>query len=671
MRNFLSILVILLISISSYGSHLAGAEIIYKCVGNNQYEVTLKIVRDCLGAPVLNSYMLDAKDPNCGSARRFQVTLQSTQKIDLFCSSLQTTCEDSTSIYAGYEEYVYTGTTNIPNCPNVVFSYRGCCRNSAISNLSPGRSNLMYIEAMVDNWNSPLCTELPDVTGPLIVYACPNTSFTYTPIINSTDSLRFMITETRSDVNVWNSYLLPSSIFNPFGTVNFNCDSITGVLTGITGNIGFYVFTMKIEQYRSGILIGYYYRDIQVAVFGTQYCNGNSKPILSTLNQDISICLDDTITGEVRGYDLDSDSLIFEIIQLPQGMNIIIDSSIPDSPILLYEWNPTGGTGNHKLIIKINDNACPLPLSSFLTINIFVSYIEPREFTIYDVYCYGDSNGAAYMDVTGDINLSYLWLLDSIDDDHIIDLHPGEYIVQTTDGICLNLDTVTISEPDSIRTWIIGDTCVNEGDTVALDVLSSDSIVVINWMPTDSILDSTTIFYVEVINHLGCISTDSIIVKVIPLPIDTPVIDTPPVGSEDPLPYPGDTIVIPIPIDTSPSIDTFVILPNDTIYTDTPIIIPPVPEEKDNVIFIPNMFSPNSDGINDIFYIYGDNIYQIRISVYNRWGEMLFETTDQSIGWDGYYKGARVMQGVYVYYVRGFFTDGEKIHKSGSVTVIN
>ncbi len=66
-------------------------------------------------------------------------------------------------------------------------------------------------------------------------------------------------------------------------------------------------------------------------------------------------------------------------------------------------------------------------------------------------------------------------------------------------------------------------------------------------------------------------------------------------------------------------------------------------------LFVPNTFTPNGDGINDVFMPVGKSIASIHLVVHNRWGELLFETDDASVGWDGMYRGEPVKNDVYVW----------------------
>jgi gliding motility-associated-like protein len=92
----------------------------------------------------------------------------------------------------------------------------------------------------------------------------------------------------------------------------------------------------------------------------------------------------------------------------------------------------------------------------------------------------------------------------------------------------------------------------------------------------------------------------------------------------------------------------------------------------DKNIFIPSAFSPNGDGNNDVFQIYGNCIASMKISIFNRWGELVFESNDINQGWDGVYKGAAQI-GVYTYTLSVEFKDGRKDNRNerrGSITLV-
>lgn len=87
-------------------------------------------------------------------------------------------------------------------------------------------------------------------------------------------------------------------------------------------------------------------------------------------------------------------------------------------------------------------------------------------------------------------------------------------------------------------------------------------------------------------------------------------------------------------------------------------------------IFIPNTFTPNSDGENDELWVRGSNITDLEFSIFNRWGELVFKTSDQRIGWDGKYKGNLAEPAVYVYHLRARCGDGQEYFTKGNITLL-
>ena len=91
---------------------------------------------------------------------------------------------------------------------------------------------------------------------------------------------------------------------------------------------------------------------------------------------------------------------------------------------------------------------------------------------------------------------------------------------------------------------------------------------------------------------------------------------------------------------------------------------------KESDVFVPNTFTPNGDGNNDVLYVRGYLIHELYFAVYNRWGELVFETRDKNKGWDGRYKGRDADVGVFGYYLRAKCPNGKEIFKKGKVTLI-
>lgn len=90
-----------------------------------------------------------------------------------------------------------------------------------------------------------------------------------------------------------------------------------------------------------------------------------------------------------------------------------------------------------------------------------------------------------------------------------------------------------------------------------------------------------------------------------------------------------------------------------------------------NDVLMPNAFTPNKDGINDVFHVLALDNYELSsFNIYTRWGQKIFSTTNATIGWDGTAKGQPQATGLYVYYLEMKSKAGKKITRKGTVLLI-
>ena len=87
-------------------------------------------------------------------------------------------------------------------------------------------------------------------------------------------------------------------------------------------------------------------------------------------------------------------------------------------------------------------------------------------------------------------------------------------------------------------------------------------------------------------------------------------------------------------------------------------------------VYVPNAFTPNADNENDVLYIRSTIVEEATLRIFNRWGEMVFETNDLSIGWDGTWRGQAIAPDVYDYYLQGYCIGGEQFFIQGNITLI-
>ena len=92
--------------------------------------------------------------------------------------------------------------------------------------------------------------------------------------------------------------------------------------------------------------------------------------------------------------------------------------------------------------------------------------------------------------------------------------------------------------------------------------------------------------------------------------------------------------------------------------------------EEAEFMYVPNAFTPNGDGNNDLFLVYSQDIQKVNVKIFNRWGELVFESLNQFHGWDGTYKGTQSPEGLYTYTVQATRLDNTKAEKNGSIMLI-
>jgi gliding motility-associated-like protein len=86
--------------------------------------------------------------------------------------------------------------------------------------------------------------------------------------------------------------------------------------------------------------------------------------------------------------------------------------------------------------------------------------------------------------------------------------------------------------------------------------------------------------------------------------------------------------------------------------------------------FAPNTFTPNGDGINDVFVVNMFTVISYKIQIFNRYGVPLFISNDLNNHWDGTFNGEQLPVGTYYYIINAIDLNGESIQKSGSITIV-
>jgi gliding motility-associated-like protein len=279
----------------------------------------------------------------------------------------------------------------------------------------------------------------------------------------------------------------------------------------------------------------------------------------------------------------------------------------------------------------------------------------------------------------GNVGCTYLWNTGSSASTQNLGISvSGVYSVIVTNIYgCKGFDTINVVFTSFLPVNLGNDTTICIGESVVLDAGISGAIYLWNTNATSQSINVTNAgSYWVAVNSNGCIGSDTIVVNTVPKPTISLGNDT--------IMCPGDLIILTPGSGftqylwsdgaTSNSINVnipgnySVTVSNGACFVSDEIII----EECGSEIWIPNVFTPNGDGINETFYPVCFNIDKISMLIFNRWGNQIFESSGNIAIWDGKYKGQFCPDGVYYYLIeyeqKGKSKELQKRH--GSVTLL-
>jgi gliding motility-associated-like protein len=270
----------------------------------------------------------------------------------------------------------------------------------------------------------------------------------------------------------------------------------------------------------------------------------------------------------------------------------------------------------------IDANGCELTETVIITEPSF----EEPDINVQDISCFGEADGRIEVLSPGGAGFTYSLNNAGFQSDSLFTgLESGIYplLIQDPDG-CITELAVSIVQAPSVLVTASEDAVIDLGEVIPIEAFGHPSVTEYIWTPSNS-LDcptcpfanatplETTVYEILVFNENGCEDRDSVLIEVL----------------------------------------------------------------KPEHVYIPNGFSPNGDGINDEFLVFGGTSIQVveYMRVFNRWGGMVFDAdniapNDPSAGWDGRQNGKVLNSGVYVYLIKVQYIDGrEKVFK-GEVTLV-
>lgn len=254
----------------------------------------------------------------------------------------------------------------------------------------------------------------------------------------------------------------------------------------------------------------------------------------------------------------------------------------------------------------------------------------------------------------------------------------GTYYVQALDSNeCIFMDTAVLSV-QGLPIWtIIGPDLFCEGDSV---LLIGPSIANANyyWSTTQvgqNITVSNSALYQLTIDDGICISTDALEVQEIESMANFGSLDTTICADYHTLEVPN-IVGTDYSWSTGSTTHTTEVTNSDTYWitlsnqcetwTDTMEVI----FDCSWILYAPNAFTPDGDGVNDVFRAEGHGFKEFELLIFNRWGQIVFRSTDINDGWDGVYRGEQSQVGVYTYKIRTVSITNTDKEYTGHVSLI-
>lgn len=394
----------------------------------------------------------------------------------------------------------------------------------------------------------------------------------------------------------------------------------------------------------------------------------------------------------------------------PPGLDYLWDfgngdtSSVIFNPVITYT-----DTGTYTVTLITEDSICGLIDTAVSIISVYnqLQVSSPSDTllcqgTILDLLANASGSGSSFVWST---NSAFSDTLNAPITDSSLNVNISSdtvFYVQVFNAGCHETDTVVI-DLENLDPIITSAVTSCEGDSALVTAVNATpgEIYTIDWSPDADILsgDGTpnilvsppdTVLYTVTFTSANCTASADHEVYLIPGGIggvtahadnDTIVVGGstglhvvpptgftyswfPPTGLSDPN--------IPNPIATPAVTTTYIvtITAGGCVRRDTVKIVVMDFACEDPYIFLPNAFTPNGDGINDVLYLRGNNITEAYFAVFERWGAKVFETNDMAIGWDGKVNGRDADPAVFDYYLKVTCLGGQEFFQKGNITLI-
>lgn len=428
-------------------THAMGADLTYRCLGNNQYEVTYSFYRDCSGITPSNPMTLDIFNPCTGTAiPSVNMPLVAGYPIEITpnCTTATTTCNGGS--YTGVQEWVYRTVITLPaGCNEWRISHTESARNGAITT-GPANLNL-YVYSSINNANG-LCNNSPTFTNRPVVITCLGQTFTFNhgAIDPDGDSLVYTL---MTPLQGWGNNV---PYLTGFSGSNFIQSSPPIFFNGTTGDIRITpssievtVFAVLVSEYRNGVLIGQVQRDIQLSVENCTNMLPQLLGINGTPSYNTTACAGQPLCFNISSVDTNANDIT----------TITWNNAIPGGTLTTtgtrrdsarFCWTPTLADISptpHCFTATVRDNACPYRGLQVYTYCIRVNGVIAVAGPDQTIACNAVTNliGSALL---GNGTYNYSWNPGAVNNDTLMNATIGTYVLTVTSAGCTSRDTVRV-----------------------------------------------------------------------------------------------------------------------------------------------------------------------------------------------------------------------------------
>lgn len=566
MKNTILLLfcISLLASNNLFSQWYRGSELSYRSISGNTYEVTLTVYSYC-HIPPSDSISLSfycVSPPYYFINKYFKKVPGSINDISLPCAAIQTTCSDPLSLNEGYRESIYRDTIVLSPCSSIRISYSTCCRGPNNTTQSPTSQNA-YNEAFLNTLDAPGSSSPVFINSPVSrICTGQNVYINVGAVDPDGDSLSYELTPPLHNNSTPLVYLTGYSYLHPITSQPpFSCDPVSGLIRINPQNDLLTPMAIMVKKWRTingtPTLIGTVTRDILIS---SSTC-ANTLPVLSGMDTTLTagynfndtmfskeICLGTLVNFNIWGFD--ADTLNPSIPGHPERFNITWDNGIPNGTFTVYQNNTSSAYANFNWIpvhndvsmipkcftATIRDLACPYNgIQSFrYCLTVRGMYVNIGNDTL---ICSGET-----LTVTANADPStknYIWKVNGIlqgppfsVDTFVFNTayYPaGLYSisVETNDGgvtiSCPGVHIINVTVVPRPAINLGNDTVLCQGNSITLDAGPGQMYFWNTGAMTQTITLSTPTsqtywVWVDGGNMTRCTNTDSIFVKIVPMP---------------------------------------------------------------------------------------------------------------------------------------------------------